>query len=102
MAKAYDEFDNLIFQTEGEIMSEKDKKTFTKEIMDQFYKDETSRMEIYKTELRKFENLEEIGDCAREAGLKLRNNFSMQAEEAEIETTDVPIITGATVTRKED
>jgi len=48
------------------------------------------------------EELEEIGDVAREAGLKLSRNFSIQAEAAEILAHKIPIIKGATVGRVEN
>lgn len=50
MAKAYDEFDNLIFETEDGILTQEQRDEFTKTVMQQFYKCETNRMELFKTE----------------------------------------------------
>ena len=93
MAQAFDEFDNLIFETECNTDSKEDRDKFYKKVIEQFEREETDRMNLYKGTLserlsglvpnksntpkglREFENLEEIADVAREAGLKLKKIF---------------------------
>jgi len=64
--KAYDEFDNLVFQKDGEIMDKQDREKFVKELWSKFDEANVARLELELTKL------EEVDDVAREAGLNLK------------------------------